>query len=101
MAYLSNLIVAGNSKFLNKIYAEDLEVSGTFGTTGNVSVGGNLSVTGTSAFTGGVTISGESTFNNKVNFKGNGVELYFTSPYIDFHLMLWILYVLLIMICKR
>ena len=85
MAYLSNLIVAGNSKFLNKIYAEDLEVSGTFGTTGNVSVGGNLSVTGTSAFTGGVTISGESTFNNKVNFKGNGVELYYTSPYIDFH----------------
>ena len=85
MAYLSNLIVAGNSKFLNKIYAEDLEVSGTFGTTGNVSVGGNLSVTGTSAFTGGITVSGESTFNNKVNFKGNGVELYHTSPYIDFH----------------
>lgn len=85
MAYLSNLIVAGNSKFLNKIYAKDLEVSGTFGTTGNVSVGGNLSVTGTSAFTGGITISGESTFNNKVNFKGNGIELYHTSPYIDFH----------------
>lgn len=85
LAYLSNLIVAGNSKFLNKIYAEDLEVSGTFGTTGNVSVGGNLSVTGTSTCTGGVTISGESTFNNKVNFKGNGVELYHTSPYMDFH----------------
>lgn len=85
MAYLSNLIVAGNSKFLNKIYAEDLEVSGTFGTTGNVSVGGNLSVIGTSTCTGGVTISGESTFNNKVNFKGNGVELYHTSPYMDFH----------------
>ena len=85
MAYLSNLIVAGNSKFLNKIYAGDLEVSGTFGTTGNVSVGGNLSVTGTSTFTGALTASGESTFNNKVNFKGNGVELYHTSPYIDFH----------------
>lgn len=85
MAYLSNLIVAGNSKFLNKIYAEDLEVSGTFGTTGNVSVGGNLSVTGTSTFTGTLTASGESTFNNKVNFKGNGVELYHTSPYMDFH----------------
>lgn len=85
LAYLSNLIVAGNSKFLNKIYAEDLEVSGTFGTTGNVSVGGNLSVIGTSTCTGGVTISGESTFNNKVNFKGNGVELYHTSPYINFH----------------
>lgn len=85
MAYLSNLIVAGNSKFLNKIYAEDLEVSGTFGTTGNVSVGGNLSVTGASTCTGGVTVSGESTFNNKVNFKGNGVELYHTSPYMDFH----------------
>ena len=85
MAYLSNLIVAGNSKFLNKIYAGDLEVSGTFGTSGNVSVGGNLSVTGTSAFTGAITASGESTFNNKVNFKGNGVELYHTSPYMDFH----------------
>ena len=85
MAYLSNLIVAGNSKFLNKIYAEDLEVSGTFGTSGNVSVGGNLSVTGTSTFTGALTASGESTFNNKVNFKGNGVELYHTSPYMDFH----------------
>lgn len=85
LAYLSNLIVAGNSKFLNKIYAEDLEASGTFGTTGNVSVGGNLSVTGTSTCAGGVTISGESTFNNKVNFKGNGVELYHTSPYMDFH----------------
>lgn len=85
MAYLSNLIVAGNSKFLNKIYAKDLEVSGTFGTTGNVSVGGNLSVTGTSTLTGTITVSGESTFNNKVNFKGNGVELYHTSPYMDFH----------------
>ena len=85
MAYLSNLIVAGNSKFLNKIYAEDLEVSGTFGTTSNVSVGGNLNVTGTSTFTGTLTASGESTFNNKVNFKGNGVELYHTSPYMDFH----------------
>lgn len=85
MAYLSNLIVAGNSKFLNKIYTEDLEVSGTFGTSGNVSVGGNLSVIGTSTCTGGITISGESTFNNKVNFKGNGVELYHTSPYINFH----------------
>ena len=85
MAYLSNLIVAGNSKFLNKIYAKDLEVSGTFGTTGNVSVGGNLNVTGTSTFTGTLTASGESTFNNKVNFKGNGIELYCTSPYIDFH----------------
>ena len=85
MAYLSNLIVAGNSKFLNKIYAKDLEVSGTFGTTGNVSVGGNLNVTGTSTFTGTLTASGESTFNNKVNFKGNGIELYHTSPYIDFH----------------
>ena len=85
MAYLSNLIVAGNSKFLNKIYAEDLEVSGTFGTTGNVSVGGSLSVTGASTCTGGITVSGESTFNNKVNFKGNGIELYHTSPYMDFH----------------
>lgn len=85
LAYLSNLIVAGNSKFLNKIYAEDLEVSRTFGTSGNVSVGGNLSVTGTSTFTGAITASGESTFNNKVNFKGNGIELYRTSPYIDFH----------------
>lgn len=85
MAYLSNLIVAGNSKFLNKIYAEDLEVSGTFGTTGNVSVGGNLSVTGTSTLTGAVTVSGTATFNDKVSFKGNGVELYRTSPYIDFH----------------
>lgn len=91
MAYLSNLIVAGNSKFLNKIYAGDLEVSGTFGTTGNVSVGGNLSVTGTSTCTGGVTVSGESTFkgestfNSKVNFKGNGIEISRSAPYIDFH----------------
>lgn len=85
MAYLSNLIVAGNSKFLNKIYAGDLEVSGTFGTTGNVSVGGSLNITGTSTCAGGITVSGESTFNNKVNFKGNGVELYHTSPYMDFH----------------
>ena len=85
MAYLSNLIVAGNSKFLNKIYAGDLEVSGTFGTTGNVSVGGNLSVTGTSTCTGGITVSGESTFNDKVNFKGNGIEISRSMPYIDFH----------------
>lgn len=85
MAYLSNLIVAGNSKFLNKIYAGDLEVSGTFGTTGNVSVGGNLSVTGTSTCTGGITVSGESTFNDKVNFKGNGIEISRNMPYIDFH----------------
>ena len=69
LAYLSNLIVAGNSKFLNKIYAEDLEVSGTFGTTGNVSVGGNLGVTGT------LTVTGESTFKNKVTITGNGLEL--------------------------
>lgn len=85
MAYLSNLIVAGNSKFLNKIYAGDLEVSGTFGTTGNVSVGGSLSVTGASTCTGGITVSGESTFNDKVNFKGNGIEISRSMPYIDFH----------------
>lgn len=82
MAYLSNLIVAGNSKFLNKIYAEDLEVSGTFGTSGNVGVGGNLSVTGTSTFS---TIVTDKLTNNGNLYNNGGIELFYTTPYIDFH----------------
>jgi len=82
LAYLSNLIVAGNSKFLNKIYAEDLEVSGTFGTTGNVSVGGNLSVTGTSILK---AINGTSLNINNGTITAGAIELLKESPYIDFH----------------
>lgn len=85
MAFLQNLIVTGSSKFLNKIYATDIEVSGTFGTSGNLSVGGNLSVTGTSTLTGSVTVTGTSTFNSKVTFKGDGIEISRATPYIDFH----------------
>ena len=85
MAFLQNLIVTGSSKFLNKIYATDIEVSGTFGTSGNLSVGGNLNVTGTSTLTGSVTVTGTSTFNSKVTFKGDGIEISRATPYIDFH----------------
>lgn len=85
MAFLQNLIVTGSSKFLNKIYATDIEVSGTFGTSGNLSVGGDLNVTGTSTLTGSVTVIGTSTFNSKATFKGDGIEISRAMPYIDFH----------------
>ena len=33
----------------------------------------------------GGTVTGETNFNSKVNFKGNGVEIFHATPYIDFH----------------
>lgn len=77
MAFLQNLIVTGSSKFLNKIYATDLDITGTFSTSGNLNVGGTLNVTGVSNLQHIIT-SGNVTING-------GLELSHATPYIDFH----------------
>lgn len=82
MAFLQNLIVTGSSKFLNKLYATDIEVSGTFGTSGNLSVGGTLDVTGTSTFG---TVVADKITNNGNLYNNGGIELSYATPYIDFH----------------
>ena len=82
MAFLQNLIVTGSSKFLNKIYATDIEVSGTFGTSGNLSVGGNLSVTGDSTLK---AINGTSLNVSNGTISAGAIELSHATPYIDFH----------------
>lgn len=82
MAFLQNLIVTGGSKFLNKIYATDMDVSGTFSTSGSISVGGTLSVTGASTLKGISTTS----INNTGTLRNEGaVELFHATPFIDFH----------------
>lgn len=82
MAFLQNLIVTGSSKFLNKLYATDIDVSGTFSTSGNISVGGTLSVTGASTLKGISTTS----INNTGTLRNEGaVELFHATPFIDFH----------------
>ncbi len=82
MAFLQNLIVTGSSKFLNKLYATDIEVSGTFGTSGNLSIGGTLDVTGNSTFG---TIVTDKITNNGNLYNNGGIELSYATPYIDFH----------------
>lgn len=57
MASLNTLEVRGLSRFLNTIYANDLTVNGTFGTSGNMSVGGTLAVTGNTTISGTLTLS--------------------------------------------
>lgn len=81
MAFLQNLIVTGSSKFLNKIYATDIEVSGTFETSGNLSVGGTLNITGNTTLNAvtSTSISNSGSFTNH-----GGVELIHATPYIDF-----------------
>lgn len=81
MAFLQNLIVTGGSKFLNKIYATDIEVDGTFGTSGNLSIGGTLDVAGNTTLKAvtSTSIDNSGTFINR-----GGVELINSTPYIDF-----------------
>lgn len=81
MAFLQNLIVTGGSKFLNKIYATDIEVDGTFETSGNLSIGGTLDVAGNTTLKVVTTtyIDNSGTFINR-----GGVELSHATPYIDF-----------------
>lgn len=81
MAFLQNLIVTGGSKFLNKIYATDIEVDGIFETSGNLSVGGTLDVAGTTTLKAVTTtyIDNSGTFINR-----GGLELSHATPYIDF-----------------
>lgn len=81
MAFLQNLIVTGGSKFLNKIYATDIEVDGTFETSGNLSIGGTLDVAGNTILKAvtSTSIDNSGTFINR-----GGVELINSTPYIDF-----------------
>lgn len=81
MAFLQNLIVTGGSKFLNKIYATDIEVDGTFETSGNLSVGGTLNVIGNTTLKG---ITSTSISNNGSFVNHGGIELSHATPYIDF-----------------
>lgn len=82
MAFLQNLIVTGSSKFLNKIYATDMDVSGTFSTSGNISVGGTLNVTGSTT----LKAVASSSIDNSGAFTNHGsFELIHATPFIDFH----------------
>lgn len=63
MAILGDLLVQGRSRFLQQIYATDLNVSGatTFSSlsiSGNATIGGTLGVTGKTTFSGSVDIAG-------------------------------------------
>ena len=82
MAFLQNLIVTGGSKFLNKIYATDIEVDGTFETSGNLSIGGTLNVTGNTTLK---AVSTTSINNTGTLTNGGGLELNHATPFIDFH----------------
>ena len=71
MAILKDLVVYGSSRFLNKAYFNDLQISGA-ATFASLSLSGNLSVSGTSTLTGNTTVggtlgvTGTATFNNTV-----------------------------------
>jgi hypothetical protein len=60
---LGNLVVTGASRFLNKVYINDIEVSGTAGFT-------NLAVSGTSTLTGAVTASSTITATGDITTSG-------------------------------
>ena len=60
-----SLIVNGAARFLNKIYANDLQVSGTTSFT-------DLSVSGTSSFTGKATFNGHVAIGGYNNTSTNG-----------------------------
>ena len=84
MAILKDLIVSGSSRLLGKLYTNDIEISGTavfasLSTTGNATIGGTLGVTGATTQTGKFTV------NNVIEQHGDGIELYYSTPHIDFH----------------
>jgi len=67
MASLNTLEVRGLSRFLNTIYANDLTVNGTFGTSGNMSVGGTLAVTGNTTISGTLILSKNTDLSGTAN----------------------------------
>ena len=71
MAILNSLLVNGSGRVLNKLYVTDLEIA-------NGITLPSLTVTGYSTF------NNTATFNKQATFK-NGLELYYTTPFIDFH----------------
>ena len=84
IAVLNNLIVNGSARFLNKLYANDVDIGGTatfaqLATTGNATIGGTLGITGATTQTGKLTV------NNIIEQHGNGIELYYSTPHIDFY----------------
>ncbi len=89
MAILSNLVVHGASRFLNTAYFNDVSISGT-ASLASLSLSGTLAVTGAATLSSTLAVTGASTFtgiltaNNQIVGK-NGIELYGSTPYIDFH----------------
>lgn len=66
------------------MYANDVDIGGTatfanLATTGNATIGGTLGVTGATTQTGKLTV------NNVIEQHGDGIELYYSNPHIDFH----------------
>lgn len=66
------------------MYANDVDIGGTatftnLATTGNATIGGTLGVTGATTQTGKLTV------NNVIEQHGDGIELYYSTPHIDFH----------------
>lgn len=70
MAYLNSLVVTGGSRFLNKIYANSIDVSGEFGVSGNMSIGGTLNVTGATTLSSTLGVTGTGTFSGAVSVAG-------------------------------
>lgn len=65
MAILNSLLVNGSARVLNKLYVTDLEIAN--------------GITLPS-----LTVTGSSTFNGSISSKG-GLELFGSTPYVDFH----------------
>ena len=72
MAQLNSLIVSGTSRFLNTVYCNDIEISGSL-SAGSLSLSGNLSVTGTSTLTGHVSVGGYN--NTSYDFSANSAVI--------------------------
>ena len=77
MAILNSLLVNGSGRVLNKLYVTDLEIA-------NGITLPSLTVTGYSTFNNTATFNHTAIFNKQAKFY-NGFEIYYTTPYIDFH----------------
>lgn len=73
----SNIFCHGASRFLGHVYMDDVTVSGT-------ATLSSLSLTGALTVSGATTLNGETIVNAVTRLKA-AVEIYGTTPYIDFH----------------
>ena len=85
MAILNTLLVHGNGRILNKLYVNDLDVSGTSNFSAisatSLTSTGTLSVTGASTLTGAVTAGSTISATGNITSSGSvtGANLYATT----------------------